>query len=169
MCKFYFSAYGLIKQLQIHKIMQYSAGIYVGIRSEKIIVRQRLWIMARSTPITPAAARIGESHIRFWMMALSLSAALSNCGLFSWLDSEPRSLCPVGLGRNWYYFLQTHKKHLSQTIVRWSEMPSSTALPSPSMLPIPYPSYVDLLYPSPTQAQTVQASAFASSIGRRRS
>ena len=52
-------------------------------------------------------------------------------------------------------------------MVRWSEKPSSTASPSLSMLPIPYPSYVDLPYPSFTQAQTVQASALASSIGRQ--
>ena len=45
------------------------------------------------------------------MMALSFSAALSNCGCFSWLPhSEPCSLCPVGLGRNWYYLLQPQKK-----------------------------------------------------------
>ncbi len=36
----YFSAYGLVKQLQIHKIMQYSTGIHVGISREKIVVRQ---------------------------------------------------------------------------------------------------------------------------------
>ncbi len=34
-------------------------------------------------------------------------------------------------------------------MVRWSEMPSSTTLPPPSMLPAPYPSYVDLIYPPP--------------------
>ena len=32
----YFSAYGLVKQLQIHKIMQYSTGNYVGMSTEKI-------------------------------------------------------------------------------------------------------------------------------------
>ena len=42
-----------------------------------------------------------------------------------------------------------HKKKLSQTMVQWSEMPSSTALPSPLIFPFPYPSHVDLLYPSP--------------------
>ncbi len=35
-----FSAQGLVKQLQIHKIMQYSTGNYVGISTEKIVVRQ---------------------------------------------------------------------------------------------------------------------------------
>ena len=34
-------------------------------------------------------------------------------------------------------------------MVRWSEMPLSTTLPSLSTLPIPYPSYVDLLSPPP--------------------
>jgi hypothetical protein len=77
--------------------------------------------MACSTPITPAAARTGELHSRpqtwtgnfhaiFWMMALSWSAALSNCGRFLWWHSEPCSLCPVGLGRNWYFLLQPQKK-----------------------------------------------------------
>jgi hypothetical protein len=98
--------------------------------------------MARSAPITPTAARTGESHSRpqtwtgkfpaiFWMMALSWSATLSNCGRFFWWHSEPCSLCPVGLGRNWYFFAPTTKKTC--------EMPSSTTLPSPSTLPIPYP------------------------------
>ncbi len=45
-----------------------------------------------------------------WMMALSWSAALSNCGRFLWWHSEPCSLCPVGLGRNWYFLLQPQKK-----------------------------------------------------------
>ena len=77
--------------------------------------------MVVSAPITPAATRTGELHSRpqtwtgnvpaiFWMMALSWSAALSNCGRFLWLDSEPCSLCPVGLGRNWYYLLQPQQK-----------------------------------------------------------
>ena len=77
-----------------------------------------------------------------------------------------RTMFPLpcrGLGRNWYFFIQP-QKNLSQTMVRWSEMPSSTTLPSPSMIPIPYPSYVDLLYPSPTQTQTVQMSTSANSI-----
>ena len=101
----------------------------------------------------------------FWTIALSWSAKLSNCGRFLWLHSEPCSLCPVGLGRNRYFLLQPRKKSSTITWVRWSEMPSSTTLPSPLMLPGPYPSYVDLLlYPSPMQMQTVQASAFASSI-----
>ena len=43
------------------------------------------------------------------MMALSWSAALSNCGRFLWLHSKPCSRCPVGLGRNWYYLLQPQK------------------------------------------------------------
>ena len=63
------------------------------------------------------------------------------------------------------YFLLQSQKNISQTMVRWSEMPSSTTLLLLLMLPGPYPSYVDLLlYPSPMQMQTVQASAFASSI-----
>jgi len=130
--------------------------------------------MVRSPPITPAAAGTGGLHSRpqtwtrnfaaiFWMIALSWSAALSSCGHFLWLHSEPCSLCPVGLGRNWYFFYN-HKKILSQTIVRWSEMPSSTTLPSPLMLPAPYPAYVDVLYPSSAQTQMVQASAFSSLI-----
>ena len=133
--------------------------------------------MVRSTPITPAAARTGESHSHprtwtgnfpatFWAMALSWSAAMSNCGHFSWLYSEPCSLFPVGLGRNWYFLLQP-QKNLSQTMVRWSEKPSSTAFPSPLMLSIPYPSYVDIPYLSLTQAHTVQASALTSSFGRQ--
>ena len=115
--------------------------------------------MVCSAPITPAATRTGELLSRrqtwtrkfpaiFWMMALSWSAVLSNCGRFLWLHTEPCSLCPVGLGRNWYYLLQPQKT-LSQTMVRWSEMPLSTTLPSLSTLPIPYPSYVDLLSPPP--------------------
>ena len=77
--------------------------------------------MVRPTPITPAGARTGESHSRpktwignfpaiFWVIALSWSAAMSNCGHFSWLYSEPCSLFPVGLGRNWYFLVQPHKK-----------------------------------------------------------
>jgi len=77
--------------------------------------------MVRSTPITPAAARAGESHSRpktwtgnfpaiFWAIALSWSAAMSNCGRFLWLHSEPCSLFPVGLGRNWYFLVQPQKK-----------------------------------------------------------
>ena len=77
--------------------------------------------MVCSTPITPAAARTGESHSRpqtwtgkfpaiFCAMALSWSAPMSNCGRFSWLHSEPCSLFPVGLGRNWYFLLQPQKK-----------------------------------------------------------
>ncbi len=130
--------------------------------------------MVCSAHITPAATRSGDlhSHLQtstgnlpaiFWMMALSWSAALSKCGRFFWLYSEPCSLCPVGLHPNWYFLLKP-KKTLSQTMVRWSEMPSSTTLPSPAMLPTPYPSYVDLLYSFPTQPQTEQASAFASLI-----
>jgi len=34
----YFFAYGLVKQLQIHKIMQYSTGNYVGISTEKTLL-----------------------------------------------------------------------------------------------------------------------------------
>jgi hypothetical protein len=39
-CFIYFSTYGLVKQLQIHKIMQYSTGIHMGISTEEIVVRQ---------------------------------------------------------------------------------------------------------------------------------
>jgi hypothetical protein len=35
-----FFAYVLVKQLQIHKIMQYSTGNYAGISTEKIVIRQ---------------------------------------------------------------------------------------------------------------------------------
>ena len=77
--------------------------------------------MVRSAPITPAATRLGDFHSRlqtwtgnfpaiFWMIAMTWGAARSNCGHFSWLFSEACSTGPVGLGRNWYFLLQPHKK-----------------------------------------------------------
>jgi len=97
--------------------------------------------MVRSTPITPAAARAGESHSRpktwtgnfpaiFWAIALSWSAAMSNCGRFSWLHSEPCSLFPVGLGRNWYFLVQPQKKpQPNHGAMEWNAVINSVPLP----------------------------------------
>ncbi len=95
--------------------------------------------MVRTAPITPAAARTGESHSRpqtwtgtfpaiFWMMALSWSDALSNCGWFLWLHTEPCSLCPVGLSRNWYYLLQPQPQP-NHGAMEWNAIINSITLP----------------------------------------
>ena len=91
--------------------------------------------MGHSAPITPTAARTGESHSHpqtwtgkfpaiFWMMALSWSAMLSNFGQFLWMHSEPCSLCPIDLGRNWHYLLQPQPNHGA---TEWNAIINSTA------------------------------------------
>ncbi len=57
-------------------------------------------------------------------------ATLSNCGRFLWLHSEPCSLCPVGLGRKWYYLLQPLKKtQPNQGAMEWNAIIKSVTLP----------------------------------------
>ena len=57
----------------------------------------------------------------FWLIVMSWCAALGNCSCFSWLRSEPCFVIPVGLGGNWYIFLQPQKNILIQTMAQRSK------------------------------------------------
>ena len=113
--------------------------------------------MVCSALIALAATIVGSLHSHpqtcagnfpaiFWLIVMSWCAALGNCSCFSWLRSEPCFVIPVGLGGNWYIFLQPQKNILIQTMAQWSKIPSSTTLPTQTRL-LPYSSYVNLLYP----------------------
>jgi hypothetical protein len=61
-----------------------------------------------SPPQSPnIKSNIGKEFSRYFLLIeMSWCAKLSNCCHFSWLHSEPCSLSPVGLDRNWYILLQ---------------------------------------------------------------